>query len=115
MPQLGSTDVSISIFIKHLERLPNLLLAIRITHLPRHHREEFREIDSPVSICVDLYRKKKEAHQLGNGCLLLRERDGENGHLADHVLKLSFGRVLAQRPHYGTKFLARDRSVTIYT
>ena len=87
MPQLGRADVTVSILIKDLERLLDLLLAISVAHLPGHHGQELGEIDSAVAIGVDL---------------------------VDHILEFSLCRVLAQRTHHGAKLPRGDRTVAIY-
>jgi hypothetical protein len=87
MPQLSRTDVPVAILIKDLESLLDLLLAIRVLHLPGHHGEELREIDRAVTIGVDL---------------------------VDHVTQLGFGRVLAKGAHDGTEFAGGDRAISVF-
>ena len=53
VPQLSSADVPIPILIENLERLLNLFLAVGITHLPSHHREELGEVDGAIPVGVD--------------------------------------------------------------
>lgn len=36
--------------IKDSECLPDLLLAVCVLHLPRHHRQKLREINGPVAL-----------------------------------------------------------------
>jgi len=87
MPQLGRTDVTVSVLIKDLEGLFDLLLTISVLHLPGHHGQELREIDSAIAIGVDL---------------------------VDHILEFMLCGVLAQRTHHGAKLPRGDRTVTIY-
>lgn len=84
--------------IKDSKGLPDLLLAVGVLHLPRHHRQELREVNGPVALwrqlkcgeCVYLLKFKlifphfKELHPT------------ISVHLVDHVLEFSFGWVLAQ-------------------
>ena len=86
MPQLRGADVSVAIAVEDLEGLLDLLLAVRVAHLARHHREEFGEVNRAVPVRVDL---------------------------VDHVLQLSLRRVLAQRTHDGAQLARRDRTVAI--
>ena len=60
--------------IKHLERLPDLILGILIVRLEGHHHQELREVNHPRAVLV---------------------------HQVDHVLDGRFGGVLAKRPHDG--------------
>ena len=87
VPQLGRADVTVSVLIKDLEGLFDLLLTIGVLHLPGHHGQELGEINSAIAIGVDL---------------------------VDHILKFSLCGVLAQRTHDSSKFPRGDRTVTIY-
>lgn len=87
MPQLSSADESIAILVEDFKRLLDLLFAIGITHLPRHHGEEFREIDGAVSICINF---------------------------VNHVLELCFRGILAKGTHDGAQFLGRDSAIAIF-
>lgn len=86
MTQLGSADVPITVLIEHLEGLLDLLLAIRIAHLACHHCEEFGEIDRAVAVRVDF---------------------------VNHVLELSFRRVLPQRPHHSSELFGGDCTISV--
>lgn len=87
MPQLSGGDVAVAILIEDLEGLLDLLLAVGVPHLPRHHGQEFREVDRAVAISVDL---------------------------VDHVLQLSLGWVLPERAHDGAEFLGGDGAIAIW-
>merc|ERR1719400_2948905 len=52
--QLCRADETISVAIEHLERLDQILLGVCVLHLSCHQRQELREIDGPISVCVDL-------------------------------------------------------------
>jgi len=69
MTQLGSANETISITVKDLESLNQLLLCVSILHLPRHEGQELWEINGTVAISIDLI---------------------------DHVLQLGLGGILAQ-------------------
>ena len=69
VPQLGRADVTIPVLVEDLESLFDLLLTICVTHLPSHHGQELWKVDGAISVGIDL---------------------------VDHVLKLSFCRVLSQ-------------------
>merc|ERR1719387_2080341 len=86
VPQLRSTDEAVSITIKNLEGLNELLLSVGIFHLARHQGQELWEIDCSVPIGI---------------------------YLVNHVLELSFGWILAQRAHHRTQLLCRDRAVAV--
>ena len=43
-------DKAVAILVEHPEGLPDLLLAVRILHLPRHHRQELWEVDGAVTL-----------------------------------------------------------------
>ena len=86
MSQFCGANIPVAILIEHLERLLNLFLTIRVTHLPRHHREELREIDRAIAICIDL---------------------------VDHVLQFGLCWVLAKRSHDGSELFGCDRAITI--
>ena len=86
MPELGRTDVAVAVLVEDLERLLDLLLAVRVAHLARHHREELGEVDRAVSVGVDL---------------------------VDHVLQLGLGRVLAEGAHDSAELLGGDRAIAV--
>ena len=77
----------LTILIKNLKSLLNLLLRIGILHLPRHHGQKLGEIDGPVSVSIDL---------------------------VDHVLEFGFGGVLAKRPHDGAEFFGGDCAIAVF-
>lgn len=53
MFKFGSANVAISVPVKDLERLFDFILAIAGVFIrPRHHREEFIEVDRPTPIHV---------------------------------------------------------------
>ena len=86
VPQFGCADVTVSVLIKDLEGLLDLLLTIAVLHLSGHHGQELREIDSAVAIGVDL---------------------------VDHILKFGLCGVLAQGTHDGPKFFRGDGTISI--
>ena len=86
MPELSGGDVAVAVLVEDLERLLDLLLAVRVAHLARHHREELGEVDRAVPVRVDL---------------------------VDHVLQLRLCRVLPERAHHRAELVGRDRTVTI--
>ena len=86
MTELSRADVPVPVLIEHFESLLDLLLAVRIAHFARHHREKLREIQRPVPISVQFI---------------------------DHVLELSLSRVLPQRSHHGPELLGGDRAIAI--
>ena len=71
--QFRRADRPVSVFIKHFKRFVQFFFAVRVLHLTRHQVEKFWEIDGTVTIRVDF---------------------------VDHVLKLRFRRVLAERSHH---------------
>merc|ERR550514_1807768 len=86
MPQLRSTDETVTIPIKNLEGFDELLLCISVLHLAGHQREELWEIDGAVTIGI---------------------------HFVDHILKLCLGWVLPQRAHDCAQLLGGDGAITI--
>ena len=40
---------TLTYLVKDSECLPDFLLAVSVLHLPRHHRQELREVDGPVA------------------------------------------------------------------
>merc|ERR1719401_3283289 len=53
-PELIGADEAIAISVEDLESLDQLLLCVRVLHLPGHQRQELREVDGPVAIRIDL-------------------------------------------------------------
>ena len=49
VPQLRRADEAVAVLVEHSERLPDLLLTVRVLHLPRHHRQELGEVDSAIA------------------------------------------------------------------
>ena len=86
VPELGGGDVAVAVLVEDLERLLDLLLAVRVAHLARHHRQELGEVDRAVAVRVDL---------------------------VDHVLQLRLCGVLPQRAHHGAEFFGRDRAIAV--
>ena len=86
MSQLRSADVAVSVLIEDLEGLFDLLLAIGVAHLARHHRQEFGEIDGAIAVRIDL---------------------------VDHVLEFSFGGVLPERPHDGAELFCSNGAIAV--
>ena len=86
VPELSSTDVTVSVLVENLERFLDLLFAIGVPHFTRHHREELREIDRSITISIDL---------------------------VDHVLKFRLSGILAQGTHDGPKLLGGDRAIAV--
>ena len=70
----------------YLERLQNLLLRVRVLHLPRHHRQKLGEINRAIPVRIDLI---------------------------DHVLQLGLRRVLPQRTHDRAQLLGGDGPVPV--
>ena len=62
-------DEAIAVLVEHPEGLPDLLLAVRILHLPRHHREELWEVDGAVT-----YNKKQARANIEIEFQLIQER-----------------------------------------
>ena len=90
MPQFGCADVIVSVLIKNLEGLPDILLTVTcVAHLPGHHGQELGEIDGPVSIGVDLIDHP-------------------------HVSEFGFCGVLTQGTQDSAKLLCGDRPGPIY-
>lgn len=42
--QLGGRDEPVAVLVENTERLTDLLLAVRVFHLARHHCQEFGEV-----------------------------------------------------------------------
>lgn len=79
-------DEPVSVLVEDPEGLPNLLLGIRVLHLPGHHGQELGEVDGAVAVGV---------------------------HLVDHVLQLGLGGVLPQGAHDGAQLLGGDGAVAV--
>lgn len=47
--EFGRRYETVTVFVEHSERLADLLLAVRVFHFTRHHREEFWEVDRAVT------------------------------------------------------------------
>merc|ERR1719310_2313866 len=86
MPQLRSTDKSVTIAIENLERLDELLLSVSVLHLTGHQGKELWEIDGAVTIGI---------------------------HLVDHVLKLSLRWVLSKGAHDCSQLLGGDGAIAV--
>merc|ERR1719333_1352620 len=86
MPQLRSRDETIAITVKDLEGFDELFLCISVLHLAGHQREELWEVDGAVTIGINF---------------------------VDHILKLSFSRILAQGAHDSSQLLSSDGAITI--
>merc|ERR1712117_692932 len=86
MPELSRGDETVAILVEDAERLPDLLLAVCVLHLPGHHGEELGEVDRAVAVGVNL---------------------------VDHVLQLGLSGVLAQGPHHRSELLGGDGAVAI--
>merc|ERR1719291_16115 len=69
MAQLSRADKTISISVKNLESLDQLLFRVRVFHLTSHQRQKLWEINGAVTVCIDL---------------------------VNHVLQLGLRRILAQ-------------------
>merc|ERR1719198_274986 len=87
MAQLCCTDEAITVAIKHLECLDELLFCVYVFHLPGHQTEELREVNGAITIGV---------------------------HFVDHILKLGFSWVLAQGAHDCAKLLGGDSAVAVF-
>lgn len=75
MSEFCSRDEAISIPVKDFEGLNELLLSVRIFHLPGHQWKKLREVNRTVTISI---------------------------HFVNHILQFSLGRILPQRSHYCT-------------
>ena len=62
MPQLCRTDKTITVLIKNSEGLSYLLLTIGVFHFSRHHCQEFREVNSTITL-NSLHHDIWKAHQ----------------------------------------------------
>merc|ERR1719189_1223662 len=86
MTKLRSTDEAVAIAIEHLEGFDQFLLGVGVLHLARHEGQELWKVDGAITICVDLI---------------------------DHVLELSLGGVLSQRPHHSAQLFRGDCAIAI--
>merc|ERR1719502_551738 len=86
MAQLCSADKTVSIFVKNFESLNKLLLRVNIFHFTCHKRQELRKIYRAISIGINL---------------------------VNHVLKLSFCWILAQRSHDSSQFFCGNGTIAI--
>mmetsp|Transcript_92711 Transcript_92711/g.235781 ORF Transcript_92711/g.235781 Transcript_92711/m.235781 type:complete len:200 (+) Transcript_92711:785-1384(+) len=84
MSEVRGRNHPVAASVKHLEHVHDLLLRVCVFHLARHQGEEFRKVNSPCTISVDLI---------------------------DHVLKLRRRRVLAERAHYRAELLDAKNAV----
>lgn len=53
-PELSGRDESVSILVKDLEGLLDLLFAVGVSDLSAHHGQELGKIDLAVSVSIDL-------------------------------------------------------------
>jgi len=65
---------------------PHLLLAVRVLHLARHHRQELGEVNRAVAVGV---------------------------HLVNHVGQLRLRGVLPKRAHHGSELLGGDGAIAV--
>jgi len=86
MSQLRRANEPIPILIENLESLPDLLLTVRILHLPSHHGQKLGEVDGAVTVGVDF---------------------------VDHVLEFGFGWVLTQGTHDGAELFGGDGTIAV--
>lgn len=86
MTELSGTDEAIPVLVENLECLLNLLLAVCVLHLARHHGEEFWEVDRTITVGVNLVH---------------------------HVLQLCFSGVLSKRAHHSSELLGCNRSIPV--
>lgn len=84
--QLGGRDETVSVLVEDAEGLTDLLLGVRLLHLPRHHGQELGEVDGAVSVGVNL---------------------------VDHVLQLGLRGVLPERAHDGAQLLGGDGPISV--
>merc|ERR1719336_3566857 len=54
VPELSRGDETVAVLVEDAERLPDLLLAVCVLHLPGHHGEELGEVDRAVAVGVHL-------------------------------------------------------------
>lgn len=86
MSEFGGRDEAVAVLVKHLERLPDFLLRVRVLHLACHHGEELGKVDGAVAVRVDL---------------------------VDHVLEFGLGRVLTEGAHDGAEFASGDLAIAV--
>jgi hypothetical protein len=86
VPELGRGDHPVLVLVEHAERLPELLLRLRVPHLARHQAQELLLVDGAAAVAV---------------------------HLGDHVLQLRLGGVLPERPHHGSELLGCDATCQV--
>ena len=79
-PQFSSGNEAIPVLIENPEGFPYFFLSVGVLHLPGHHGEELGEVNGPVAIRINFI---------------------------DHVLELSFGRILPERSR-GGKWAVKD-------
>mmetsp|Transcript_26522 Transcript_26522/g.70382 ORF Transcript_26522/g.70382 Transcript_26522/m.70382 type:complete len:204 (-) Transcript_26522:20-631(-) len=84
--QLCCADEAVAVAVEDLEGLDELLLGVRVLHLPGHEAEELREVDGSVAIGI---------------------------HFVDHVLELRLGGVLPQGAHHRAQLLRGDGAIAV--
>lgn len=60
VPQFGGRDETVAVLIEHPEGLADLLLTVGVLHLPRHHCEEFGEVDGSVAYVINAFKKSNQ-------------------------------------------------------
>ena len=48
-PELGGADEAVAVLVEDAERLTQLVLAVLVLHLARHHVQELLEVDGAVT------------------------------------------------------------------
>ena len=86
VPELRRGDEPVLVLVEHAERLPELLLRLRVLHLARHQAQELLQVDGAAVVAV---------------------------HLGDHVLQLRLRGVLPEGAHHGPELLGCDATCQV--
>jgi len=86
VPQLGGGDEAVAVLVEDTEGLPDLLFAVGVLHLARHHGQELGEVDCAIAVGIDL---------------------------VDHVLQLCLCGVLSQGAHDRAQLLGGDGAISV--
>ena len=101
--------------VEDSESFPDLLLAVRVFHLPGHHGQELGKVDGTVAF-VD---KQTDPSHLQKNCTLVSSLPPMwiltvGVHLVNHVLKLGLGGILPQGAHHGPELFGGDGTITVF-
>lgn len=102
--------------VEDSESFPDLLLTVRVLHLPGHHSQELGEVDGSVAF-VDTQTQLSHLQKKSKGPKTVVETIGiltVGVHLVDHVLKLGLGGVLPQGAHHRPELLGGDGAVAVF-